>query len=364
MHGSGIGNGCAYALVLGVGHRGKLRADGGTLHAGPGIVGRDDGQHGSEAGRGGGRISGEPSKVVPRIVGMTCGAAQTSKLIHALGLRVKCLAGSSTGQSPGLINQQEPAEGAAIPDSRLVAGYVEPAAPDLVEVPDVLGARVADAMQKVAGAGLSALVHGGQKGAAQQVSDQKPRGGEKVKPGSRVELVLAVQYQVPALIGLDCKTADAVARKSRFPGVQCTEVIAQTDEKVGAVFEQKPAAQIVLAQPMVIAVAIHKAPPPTLVPAVVQHTVRSALALLSGAQLSAQISGASRAPLAVVIAQAPAAGTSVPEKSLVQLTTAIEVPDVIERAAVTGPAGDRLPVAERGRGNTCGGRAGSHTATL
>ena len=222
----------------------------------------------------------------PKILGLTCTQAQQSVEVHHAEVRVNCVAGTAAGQSPGTINRQIPDVGVPVPDNRIVVGYVEP---DAAPPPDQTPANIA----------------------------APPTGKFK---GHR--------YVVPPLYGQTCKGADALARRSGFPGVKCLAVASDAKVNVGTIFEQKPEAGRVVAKPMVIVAELRKPVARVVVPSVVGNTVRQATITLTGVHLRTEVIGISAAALAVVDTQHPEAKSVVAEGTSVQLTTVIVVPDL------------------------------------
>ena len=226
------------------------------------------------------------SAPTPKILGLTCDQAQQSVDVRRANVRVRCVPGSAQGQPSGTIDRQDPEAGAPVPQSRVIVGYLEP---DATPPPDQSPASVT------------------------------------VPPSSKTK---GHRYIVPQLYGQTCKGADALARRSGFLGVKCSAIASDAKVKMGIVFEQKPKADSVVSKPSLIDVGIKKAVAQVAVPSIVGNTVRRAIMTLGGVHLRGQIGGISAAALAVIQTQNPEAKSVVPEGTIVQLTTAIVVPDL------------------------------------
>lgn len=229
----------------------------------------------------------QPPQLTPSLLGMTCEQAQRFLIDKKLQMRVRCPAGDTLGQvQPGTINRQDPDIGAAVPQSRVVEGFLEP---DPVSQPA-------------------------------EPSPTNIAATPAHKPAVH-------RYVVPQLYGQTCPGALERAQKAGFLGVKCLESASDEKVKEGTVYQQKPRADTVTSKPTPIYVWIKKTVT-RVVPSLVGDTVRQAMITIAGARLRGQVDGISAAALAVVQSQDPEARSVVPEGTSVRLTTVIVVPDL------------------------------------
>jgi beta-lactam-binding protein with PASTA domain len=134
-----------------------------------------------------------------------------------------------------------------------------------------------------------------------------------------------------------------VAHARGFDEVQCLERFDGPPDLEGLVFEQQPAAGIILTEPRLLKVYVFKTritdatagtsdgPAPTearvAVPAVSGKALAEAVEIIQGAQLTVEAEGPSLAPELHVVAQTPLPDQMVPRGSLVRLSVRIQVPD-------------------------------------
>lgn len=140
----------------------------------------------------------KPNVAVPNVIGMTFDDA--SAALSAANLTPVQKEVQITGKAPAgqVIDQEPKAEAAAVPkgtEVQLITEGVEPP----IEVPDVTKRLIDDAKGKLTDKGLSVVVTSTDLEAGlqpNQVVSQQPAGGQQVKAGSTVELVIAVQRQI------------------------------------------------------------------------------------------------------------------------------------------------------------------------
>jgi eukaryotic-like serine/threonine-protein kinase len=225
-----------------------------------------------------------------------------------------------------------------------------------VVVPSVTGQSQAVALTRLQRAGLTPLVGQSTSAlvAAGTVLAQTPRGGSRVKRGSRVSITVSSgpeSLAMPKVVGL--KSAQAVA-KLKGVGLQPTTQ-SQPSAKVPAevVISTVPSAGTDLQKGSGVVVVVSSGPQQVSVPEVTGETQAEAKAALTAAGLklgtvTPQPAPAGQAPGAV-LSQSPAAGTSLQTGQTVSLVVAqapkeVAVPEVVgqsetQAAATLGRAG-------------------------
>ncbi len=136
---------------------------------------------------------------VPNVVGMTldeASAALTAAKLTPVEQEVQITGKAPAGQ---VIDQEPKADSAPVPkgtEVKLITEGVEPK----VDVPDVTKRLIDDAKTRLTDKGLSVVVTSTDLAEGlqpNQVVSQQPAAGAQVKAGSTVELVIAVQRQIP-----------------------------------------------------------------------------------------------------------------------------------------------------------------------
>jgi beta-lactam-binding protein with PASTA domain len=133
--------------------------------------------------------SGPPPVPVPSVVGLALG--QASERLRALGLELDVASRRFDGSPAGTILAQEPGEGAELRRGAVVTVVVSDG-PAPVEVPNLRGRRVADAVAELEALGLKVEVirRGGPAAllTPDRVYDQDPGPGRTLRPGESVIL--------------------------------------------------------------------------------------------------------------------------------------------------------------------------------
>lgn len=207
----------------------------------------------------------EPRRVtVPRLVGRTAQDARVA--LAAAGLQPGAVQALNVSGTPGTVVRQSPQAGTAVePGSPVGLWVVAPrqaTAPrdSLVRVPDLAGATVEDARERLAAAGLA--VGGladapGTAGTPGTVARQQPAAGSGVAPatGVRLWLVPARRAVVPAIMGLPLDRAQALLRQS---GLRPGDVVG-TGRVIGHTFEA--GASVPVGSRVNISLGVPPAPP-------------------------------------------------------------------------------------------------------
>ncbi|HYM45768.1 MAG TPA: Stk1 family PASTA domain-containing Ser/Thr kinase [Solirubrobacteraceae bacterium] len=230
-----------------------------------------------------------------------------------------------------------------------------PSSTGRVTVPSVTGQSEAAAGALLRRAGLtpvpsltsSATVPGG------VVIGQSPSAGSVVSRGSRVTIAISTGPGSSALPDVASLTAAQAIAKLKSAGFKpTTETQASATVASGRVISTNPAAGLVAQAGSPVTVIVSGGPAETSVPDVIGQSRAAAEATLTNAQLTAgavtQQTSAEQPP-GTVLAQSPAAGSSLPDGGKVNLTiaqapTEIAVPGVVgqneaQAAAALGQAG-------------------------
>jgi beta-lactam-binding protein with PASTA domain len=225
-----------------------------------------------------------------------------------------------------------------------------------VMVPDVTGQSQTVAVVRLQRVGLTPVVSQSTSAAvpAGTVLTQTPRGGSRVKRGSRVSIAVSSgpeSLAMPKVVGL--KSAQALA-KLQAAGLQPTTQ-SQPSAKVsaGVVISTVPSAGTDLQKGSGVVVVVSSGPQQVDVPEVTGETQAEAKAALTAAGLKLGTVTAQAAPGAqaagTVLSQSPTAGTSLQTGQAVSLVVAqapkeVAVPEVVgqsetQAAATLGRAG-------------------------
>jgi len=183
-------------------------------------------------------ISGAKPVIVPFVEGQTL--PQARKNITNAGLRPAILRRSHETVIPGLVFRQDPDAGERVPKGNAVRIFVSTGKPR-VAVPDVLGAREADALLTLRRAGLVPDVHDifSEKPTGTVIA-QDPKGGTSVVRGSSVRVNISKGQQnigIPSVIG---QSFDEAARQLRAAGLTPVRVDVESSEPKGRVVNQDP----------------------------------------------------------------------------------------------------------------------------
>ena len=220
-----------------------------------------------------------------------------------------------------------------------------------VVVPDLVGKTLASqaALLRDRRLGVASVTERDSARAAGTVLEQRPPGGTRVSPGSRIAVVTSrgppSRVAVPDVVGLDEALAHDRLAARRLPFE--ARVVASTRDD-GVVLSQAPAAGTAVAPGTTVQLRVSDGSL-VRVPALVGATADQARDGLDKVGLVAEAEAReSEAPVGQVLAQEPAAGSTVRRGSPVRFWTAIAsrvvVPDVagLTLAEATGRLGEAL----------------------
>ena len=294
---------------------------------------------------------------VANVIGQTEGAAAAS--IVAGGHVVGTVLHVNHGTVPaGQVFLQAPA-GGALATSGASVNYTVSDGPVMVTAPAVVGLANVPAQTTIVGAGLAVgtlaqsfdeVVPVG------SVISQTPAGGASVPLGSPIDLTLSkgpAPVTVPHLVGQQ----QAAATASLVAASLAVGTINQTNSAtvpLGTVMGQSPAAGTPVPRGTAVNLLVSAGPVMAVVPNVVGASKDPAMATVLAATLSVRVTYAASAtvPVHTIISQTPAAGTSIPQGSFVDLVassgpTIGVVPNLIgqsEANATTALSGASLVV--------------------
>lgn len=163
-------------------------------------------------------VSKGPAPItLPSFVGHTIGDAQTILQRQKLTVNVQRVA--LDGVPPDQVASQDPAAGTTVDAGSTVTLTVS-TGPSLVQVPNVGGQSLSDAMTSLTAAGLTAKVtYSIQSGSDGTVIQQDPAPSANAPKGSPVNVMIAVPGTVPNVSGLTLDAAQAaLARFGYKPG--------------------------------------------------------------------------------------------------------------------------------------------------
>ncbi|HKU82304.1 MAG TPA: Stk1 family PASTA domain-containing Ser/Thr kinase, partial [Candidatus Tumulicola sp.] len=281
--------------------------------------------------------------------------AQAQQAVVNDGLRVRFIKSPSDTVAANHVIRQNPLAGTKVAKDSLVELVVSNGKP-LVGLTDVRGYSVQDAQRTLQGLGFAVTVaRKFDNTPKDNVIDQHPAAGTKVRQGSRITLVASNGPQpvtVPNFVGMTVENAQTAAAKAGLTldttqraavnGVPADTIASQNPsagqqtQKAGTVFAVvSTGVQSVPAGPA-------GGPPPVSVPAVTGRMYQDAVDALTGAGFRAQVQfQVSPSGNGTVVGIDPAAGTPVPAGSLVTITLSVpgEVPDTegmaVDRANAT-----------------------------
>jgi beta-lactam-binding protein with PASTA domain len=220
-----------------------------------GLVVRQDPQAQSRAPRGSpvalevARTRPPDSTTVPNVVGRSLARAVT--LITGAKLHIGLVdTVSADTLAPGVV-QQFPAAGSKLPHASHVDLLLAVSPTARVQVPSVIGERLAAARRRLKSAALGVgKVTGGGAGSDRVVQTQMPRAGDSVPVGGRVDLTLGASPRpivaVPDLHGLELTAAESVLAHTGLKRSALTWVESHSDS--GTVVDQNPASHVLVAR--------------------------------------------------------------------------------------------------------------------
>jgi serine/threonine-protein kinase len=210
--------------------------------------------------------------------------------------------------------------------------------PERVRVPEVVGAQLASAQDRLEREGfevrVSRTASDEERG---EVIGQRPRGGRLAEEGSTVRLTVSDGPRlvaVPDVVG-DTRRAARAALRDR--GLEFEERRERSEDvPEGRVIETNPTAGQQVPSGSSVTLVLSSGPPPVPVPGVVGQPVDEARAALQAAGFAstAQEEASEDAAPGTVLRQSPAAGVEAEPGSTVTLVVAteppeVEVPDVV-----------------------------------
>ena len=275
---------------------------------------------------------------VPHLVGQQQAAATASLVAASLAVGTVTETNSPTVPQ-GTVMGQSPAAGTPVPSGSAVNLLVS-AGPVMVVVPDVVGALKDPAMAAVLAATLSVRVTYAASATmpVHAIISQTPAAGTSVVQGSFVDLIASSGPTigvVPGVIGqTEAVATTAIAGASLAVGT-VTRVNHPTVPD-GSVIAQNPGPGSTVPVGSTVDLTISLGPVMVTVPSVVGDTRSVATAKVLAATLGYELTYAPHpsVPVHAIISQNPAAGTSVPQGSMVSLIassgpTAAVVPNVV-----------------------------------
>lgn len=262
--------------------------------------------------------------VVPNVVGMTLDEASTA--LAGANLTPVEKEAQITGKAPaGQIIGQEPAAETQVAKGSEVLLIKEGEEPQ-VDVPDVTKRLVSDAKTRLTEAGLSVVEKSTEVTPGleiNQVVSQNPAGGQKVKPGSTVELTVAVQRQitVPDVTFKPANLAQQQITAAGLKFVMKDPELAPSNVAAGNIKRQNPEGDAKVPPDAVIELVA--AAPSTQVPRVIGKKIGEAQVLFQQAGLElGRVSGTvdtGNANTVMITSQTPVQDTTVARGSKVDV---------------------------------------------
>ena len=184
----------------------------------------------------------EPDPTVPDVAGQS--AADATAALVGAGFDVAEMEQASDDVAEGVAIGTDPAAGTQAPAGTTVTLFVS-TGPSTVEVPDVVGQPVADAVAELEGLGFTTSQEEQSSDDVEEglVISTNPSGGTAVAPGTEVVVVVSTgpdDVEVPDFVGMTVDEANAAAETA---GLEVTFVEDPDDpDPDGLVVEQDPAA--------------------------------------------------------------------------------------------------------------------------
>ncbi len=196
-------------------------------------------------------------------------AADVADWLEKNGLEGVPKKGRSNAVTQGRVYQQDPPAGTSLARGETVTYWVSSGAPQ-VEVPDLTGMSRVDAIAELVALGLEVGDVSEEPSTTydvDQVIRQSPAEGEKVEPGTAVDLVVssgpsspspgpsAALLEVPEVVTMDAATAQDTLEAQGF----VVDVKEQaSDEPPGTVFKQSPEAGTMAAEGSLVTIWVAK----------------------------------------------------------------------------------------------------------
>ena len=290
---------------------------------------------------------GPPPVVVPNVVGLSQGAAQTT--LQNAGLVVGTVAQEYSDTVPvGAVISQNPVGGTEVTSGSAV-NLTLSLGPEPTVVPNVIGETEASARTILSGAGFNNVTTQtaySDTAPAGTVVSQSPLGGFEAPPSTTVNLVLSLGPQpvvvVPPIVGLPRASAEAALLAAGLTVGVFTEEYSDT-VPAGIVISQNPAAGVEVLLGAAVGAAVSLGPQPVPVPDVTGLPRADAEAALAAAGFTVGTVTEATDPevdAGSVVSQNPEGGVEAVPGTPVDLVVSlgpapVEVPDVIGLAQAT-----------------------------
>jgi len=259
---------------------------------------------------------------IPNLVGQT--QADATAALKQAGLVVLITKQASADVPADQVIAMRPNAGGKVPTGTTIELQVS-SGPNLVTVPSVQGAGVADATAQVEALGLvvTTVEDSSSSVAVGNVISQAPSAGVDVKPGSTVTLTVSKGKQtstVPNVTKMDITNAQNTLIAAGL--VLGSQSEANDAAPIGQVISQDPAAGTSLPQGGFVNVVVSKGPVSATVPSVVNMSRSNAEAQITNAGFVANTQESAVTDPSqdgIVISQNPASGSSQPQGSTVTI---------------------------------------------
>lgn len=259
---------------------------------------------------------------IPNLVGQT--QADATAALKQAGLVVLITKQASADVPADQVIAMRPNAGGKVPTGTTIELQVS-SGPNLVTVPSVQGAGVADATAQIEALGLvvTTVEDSSSSVAVGNVISQAPSAGVDVKPGSTVTLTVSKGKQtstVPNVTKMDITNAQNTLIAAGL--VLGSQSEANDAAPIGQVISQDPAAGTSLPQGGFVNVVVSKGPVSATVPSVVNMSRSNAEAQITNAGFVANTEESAVTDPSqdgIVISQNPASGSSQPQGSTVTI---------------------------------------------
>ena len=259
---------------------------------------------------------------IPNLVGQT--QADATAALKQAGLVVLITKQASADVPADQVIAMRPNAGGKVPTGTTIELQVS-SGPNLVTVPSVQGAGVADATAQIEALGLvvTTVEDSSSSVAVGNVISQAPSAGVDVKPGSTVTLTVSKGKQtstVPNVTKMDITNAQNTLIAAGL--VLGSQSEANDAAPIGQVISQDPAAGTSLPQGGFVNVVVSKGPVSATVPSVVNMSRSNAEAQITNAGFVANTQESAVTDPSqdgIVISQNPASGSSQPQGSTVTI---------------------------------------------
>jgi serine/threonine-protein kinase len=268
---------------------------------------------------------------VPAVVGLS--KEEAEQVLTDAGFKVEVEEQSSDTVDEGIVIRQDPEQGAEVDEGSTVTIVVS-TGPEQIEVPDVVGRPEAEARFIIKASGLEFRVVSVETPDAEPgtVVGQDPPGGQKVAPGSEVELRVSKgpgQELVPDVSGQSLAAAQAELQALGFriggPRQEPSDSV-----PAGRVIGTDPPAGTSVARGSTVTVIVSTGVEQVTVPSVVGQTEDNATSTLQSRGLEVEVRttilSAGDPSIGRVTSQEPVSGTRVDRGSTVVITVGVAAP--------------------------------------